>query len=97
MSTELKNKFLDYEIKFLDREISKCHVLYMALYNLAVLLLSLGMVFNFANLNRLLILGTIIAGFAVLHLASKISKKYCKLLEERIKMNKQNYYKCKHE
>lgn len=87
MSTELKNKFLDYEIKFLDREISKCHVLYMALYNLAVLLLSLGMVFNFANLNRLLILGTIIAGFAVLHLASKISKKYCKLLEERTKIN----------
>lgn len=87
MNKELKNKFLDYENKFLDCEISKYHVLYMVLYNLAVLLLSLGMVFNFANLNNLLILGTIIVGFAVLHLAFKISKKYCKLLEERIKIN----------
>lgn len=87
MSTELKNKFLNYENKFLDREISKCHVLYMALYNLAVILLSLAIVFNFANLNSLLILGILIAGFAVLHLASKISKKYCKLLEERMKIN----------
>lgn len=87
MHKELKNKFLDYENKFLDREISKYHVLYIVLYNLAVLLLSLGMAFNFANLNDLLILGIIIAGFAVLHLASKISKKYCKLLEERIKIN----------
>ena len=87
MHKELKNKFLDYENKFLDREISKYHVLYMVLYNLAVLLLSLAIAFNFANLNDLLILGTIIIGFAVLHLASKISKKYCKLLEERIKIN----------
>ena len=80
MNKELKNKFL-------DREISKYHVLYMVLYNLAVLLLSLAIVLNFANLNSLLILGTISAGFAVLHLASKISKKYCKLLKERIKIN----------
>lgn len=87
MNKELKNKFLDYENKFLDREISKYHVLYMVLYTLAVLLLSLGMAFNFANLNSLLILGTLIVGFAVLHLAFKISKKYCKLLEERIKIN----------
>lgn len=87
MSTELKNKFLDYENKFLDREISKYHILYMVLYTLALFLLSLGMVFNFANLNSLLILGTIIVGFTVLHLSSKISKKYCKLLEERIKIN----------
>lgn len=87
MNKELKNKFLDYENKFLDREISKYHVLYIVLYNLALLLLSLGMALNFANLNSLLILGTFIAGFAVLHLASKISKKYCKLLEERIKIN----------
>ena len=87
MHKELKNKFLDYENKFLDREISKYHVLYIVLYNLAVLLLSLAIAFNFANLNSLLILGTIIAGFAVLHLASKISKKYCKLLEDRIKIN----------
>lgn len=87
MHKELKNKFLNYENKFLDREISKCHVLYMVLYNLAVLLLSLGMVFNFANLNSLLILGTLIAGFVVLHLASKISKKYGKLLKKRIKIN----------
>lgn len=87
MSTELKNKFLDYKNKFLDREISKYHVLYMVLYTLAVLLLSLGMFFNFSNLNNLLILGIIIVGFAVLHLASKISKKYCKLLEKRIKIN----------
>lgn len=87
MHKELKNKFLDYENKFLDREISKYHVLYIVLYNLAVLLLSLAMAFNFANLNDLLILGIIIAGFAVLHLASKINKKYCKLLEERIKIN----------
>ena len=88
MRKELKNKFLDYENKFLDREISKYHVLYIVLYNLAVLLLSLAIVFNFANLNSLLIFGTLIAGFAVLHLASKISTKYCKLLEERIKINK---------
>lgn len=87
MYKELKNKFLDYKNKFLDREISKYHVLYIVLYNLAVLLLSLGMAFNFANLNNLLILGTLIAGFTVLHLASKISKKYCKLLKERIKIN----------
>lgn len=87
MHKELKNKFLDYETKFLDREISKYHVLYMVLYTLAVLLLSLGMALNFANLNSLLIFGILIAGFAVLHLASKISKKYCKLLEERIKIN----------
>lgn len=87
MNKELKNKFLDYENKFLDCEISKYHVLYMVLYTLAVLLLSLAIAFNFANLNNLLILGTIIVGFAVLHLASKISKKYCKLLEERIKIN----------
>lgn len=87
MRKELKNKFLDYENKFLDREISKYHVLYIVLYNLALLLLSLGMVLNFANLNSLLILGIIIVGFAVLHLAFKISKKYCKLLEERIKIN----------
>ena len=87
MSTELKNKFLDYENRFLEREISKYHVLYIVLYNLAVILLSLGIAFNFANLNSLLILGTLIAGFAVLHLASKISKKYCKLLEERIRIN----------
>ena len=80
MNKELKNKFL-------DREISKYHALYMVLYNLAVLLLSLAIVLNFANLNSLLILGTISAGFAVLHLASKISKKYCKLLKERIKIN----------
>ena len=80
MNKELKNKFL-------DREISKYHVLYMVLYNLAVLLLSLAIVLNFANLNSLLILGTISDGFAVLHLASKISKKYCKLLKERIKIN----------
>lgn len=75
MSTELKNKFLDYENKFLDREISKYHVLYMVLYTLALFLLSLSMAFNFSNLNSLLILGTLIAGFVVLHLASKISKK----------------------
>ena len=87
MHKELKNKFLDYENKFLDREISKYHVLYMVLYNLAVLLLSLAIAFNFANLNSLLILGTLIAGFTVLHLASKTSKKYCKLLEDRIKIN----------
>lgn len=87
MNKELKNKFLNYENKFLDREISKYHVLYMVLYTLAVLLLSLGMALNFANLNSLLILGIIIAGFAVLHLASKTSKKYCKLLEKRIKIN----------
>ena len=87
MSTELKNKFLDYENKFLDREISKYHVLYMILYTLALFLLSLGMVLNFANLNSLLILGIIIVGFAVLHLASKTSKKYCKLLKDRIKIN----------
>lgn len=87
MHKELKNKFLDYENKFLDREISKYHVLYMILYTLALFLLSLGIAFNFANLNSLLILGIFIAGFAVLHLASKISKKYCKLLEERIKIN----------
>lgn len=74
MNKELKNKFLDYENKFLDREISKYHVLYMVLYTLALFLLSLSMAFNFANLNDLLILGTLIAGFAVLHLASKISK-----------------------
>ena len=80
MNKELKNKFL-------DREISKYHVLYMVLYNLAVLLLSLAIVLNFANLNSLLILGTISAGFAVLHLASKTSKKYCKLLKDRIKIN----------
>ena len=88
MHKELKTKFLDYENKFLDREISKYHVLYIVLYNLALLLLSLGMVFNFANLNSLLILVTLIAGFAVLHLTSKISKKYGKLLEERIKMRR---------
>ena len=87
MNKELKNKFLDYENKFLDREISKYHALYIVLYNLAVLLLSLAIVLNFANLNSLLILGIIIVGFAVLHLASKISKKYCKLLKDRIKIN----------
>ena len=87
MHKELKNKFLDYENKFLDREISKYQALYMILYTLALFLLSLSMAFNFANLNDLLILGIIIAGFGVLHLASKISKKYCKLLEERIKIN----------
>lgn len=87
MSTELKNKFLDYENKFLDREISKYHVLYMILYTLALFLLSLSMAFNFANLNSLLILDIIIVGFVVLHLASKISKKYGKLLKKRIKIN----------
>ena len=87
MHKELKNKFLDYENKFLDREISKYHALYMILYTLALFLLSLSMAFNFSNLNSLLILGIIITGFTVLHLASKISKKYCKLLEERIKIN----------
>lgn len=87
MNTEPKDKFLDYENKFLDREISKYHVLYMILYTLALFLLSLSMAFNFANLNSLLILDIIIVGFAVLHLAFKISKKYCKLLEEKIKIN----------